>query len=262
MIETHTPLVPAMPRRHGFAQALRSEWTKVRTARATAWTPLVMAAIVPVIAVFVGVTTSIQPDDTILGGSLTGAPPAQMAAAIFGVLVITSEYSTGTIRSTLAARPQRTTVLAAKAVIVAGSTFVASFVASVIGYQIGDLLLSGEGYAQGDAMPALVGVAACFAATGVLGVAIGTILRRSAGAIVAVIGIVMLPSLFGPLFGDWQRWVAGASPAAALQKFTQTSDATPEVVGSLGPWPSLALLGASTVAVLAASIWLFKCRDA
>jgi ABC-2 type transport system permease protein len=260
MIETvASPVTPPQP---GLTQALRSEWTKVRTARATAWTPLVMVAIVPVIAVFVGLTTSLQPDDTILGGSLTGATPAQVAAAIFGVLVITTEYTTGTIRATLTARPQRATVLLSKAAVVAGGTFLVSFVTSVIGYQIGDLMLSGEGYAQGDAMPALIGVAACFAATGVLGVAIGTLLRRSAGAIVAIIGIMMLPSLFGPLLGDWQRWVAGASPAATLQKFTQTSDATPDVVGSLGPWPSLALLGTSTAAVLAASIWRFKRRDA
>jgi ABC-2 type transport system permease protein len=259
MIETAA--LPGGPR-PVFTHALRSEWTKVCTARATTWTPIVMAAIVPVIAVVVGITTSIQPNDTILGGSLTGAGAAQVAAAVFGVLVITTEYTTGTIRSTLAARPRRSTVLLAKASVVAGCTFVASLVASVAGYHIGDLMLAGEGYAQGDAMPALVGVAASLAATAVLGLAIGTLLRRSAGSIVAVIGVLTLPSLFGPLLGDLQRWGAGASPTATLQRFTQTSDATPEVVGTLGAWPSLGLLCIATTIIFAISLWRFARRDA
>ncbi|MEV7340986.1 hypothetical protein [Streptomyces sp. NPDC093544] len=43
-----------------------------------------------------------------------------------------------------------------------------------------------------------------------------------------------LPSLFGPIFGSLQRWIAGATPTAALEKLAQTSDANPERVGSLG----------------------------
>ncbi|MER6113601.1 hypothetical protein [Streptomyces hirsutus] len=59
--------------------------------------------------------------------------------------------------------------------------------------------------------------------------------RRSAGAVTAVIGLLLLPSLLGPLFGDARAWIAGISPTAALEGLTRTSDATAETAGSLGP---------------------------
>ena len=54
-----------------------------------------------------------------------------------------------------------------------------------------------------------------------------------------VVAVLLLPSMLGPLLGGWERWVAGASPVAALQKLSQSSDAAPDAVGSLGAWPSL-----------------------
>lgn len=245
-----------------FRQALRAEWVKVTSARATVWTPVAMTVLVPVMAVFVGVTGSLQPDDTVLGGSLTGAVLGQIAAAAFGVLVVSGEYGTGLIRSTLVAVPRRGVVLAAKAAVVALPTFVLALAAGAVAYLAGDALLSGKGHAQGAPMPALVGVALCFAVTALLGLAIGVLLRSSAGAISAAIAVILLPSLFGPLFGDLRRWVAGASPGAALQKLTQTSDATPEAVGSLGGWPSLWLVCAYSAALLALAALALGRRDA
>jgi len=266
---THAPSIkprrtpPLLGRaRAGFREALVAEGIKIRTVRSTVWTSVVMMALILATAVFVGASESLQPDDTILGGSLTGAVTAQIAAAIFGVLAISGEYSTGTIRTTFTACPRRHTVLAAKAVVVAGVTFVVGFLACFLAYQIGTLMLSGKGYASGEPMPALVGVALSFSATGVLGVAVGTILRHSAGAITAVIGISLMPSLFGPLLGDLQRWVAGAAPAAAVQKLAQSSDAVPDVAGSLGAWPSLLIVCAYCVAALMTGAWRLTSRDA
>jgi hypothetical protein len=95
----------------------------------------------------------------------------------------------------------------------------------------------------------------------VLGLAVGTALRHSAGAVSAVVGVILVPSLFGPLFGDWQRWVGGASPTAALEKLSQTSDATVEAVGTLGGWPSLVVLIAYTLVAVVGSARLFATRD-
>lgn len=86
-----------------------------------------------------------------------------------------------------------------------------------------------------------------------------TCLRHAVGAVVGVVA-VLLPSLFGPLFGDLQRWVAGATPTAALEKLTQTSDASPETVGSLGAWPSLALVTGYTVLALAGAAAVLRGR--
>ncbi|MGH2788248.1 MAG: ABC transporter permease subunit [Actinomycetota bacterium] len=211
---------------------------------------------------FVGATESLQPDDTILGGSLTGVVAAQIAAAIFGVLAISGEYSTGTIRTTFTASPRRATVLAAKAVVVAGVTFLVALFTSFLAYEIGSLMLSGKGYAPGEPMPALVGIGLSFSASGLLGLAVGTILRHSAGAITAMIAIMLMPSLFGPLFGDLQRWVVGTAPVAAVQKLAQSSDAAPDVAGSLGAWSSLLILCAYSAAALMTGGWRLASRDA
>ncbi|MEU5456242.1 ABC transporter permease subunit [Streptomyces globisporus] len=241
--------------------ALAYEWIKFRSVRSTVWTT-VATALLPVLgAVFVATTGSLQSDDTVLGGSLTLSVVAQMLAAVVGALVMTGEYSSGTIRTTFAARPRRSTVLAAKAALVAGVMYVLALASCTLAYLLGDALLPEGRYAQGDPLPALFGIAASFAVAAVLGLAVGTLVRHSAGAVTTVIGLLLLPSLFGPLFGDAERWIAGLSPTAALEKLIQTSDAAADTVGSLGPWPSLLLVAAYTTALALGALVLLRRRD-
>ncbi|MFC8696560.1 ABC transporter permease subunit [Streptomyces parvus] len=243
------------------AQALAYEWIKFRSVRSTVWTT-VATAVLPVLgAVFVATTGSLQSDDTVLGGSLTLSVVAQMLAAVVGALVVTGEYSSGTIRTTFAARPRRSTVIAAKAALVAGVMYVLALASCTLAYLVGDALLPEGRYAQGEPLPALFGIAASFAVAAVLGLAVGTLVRHSAGAVTTVIGLLLLPSLFGPLFGDAERWIAGLSPTAALEKLTQTSDAASEAVGSLGPWPSLLLVAGYTTALTLGALVLLRRRD-
>ncbi|UCA49056.1 ABC transporter permease [Streptomyces sp. WA6-1-16] len=243
------------------AQALAYEWIKFRSVRSTVWTT-VATAVLPVLgAVFVATTGSLQSDDTVLGGSLTLSVVAQMLAAVVGALVVTGEYSSGTVRTTFAARPRRATVLAAKAALVAGVMYVLALASCTLAYLVGDALLPEGRYAQGDPLPALFGIAASFAVAAVLGLAVGTLVRHSAGAVTTVIGLLLLPSLFGPLFGDAERWIAGLSPTAALEKLTQTSDAAADAVGSLGPWPSLLLVAAYTTVLMLGALVLLRRRD-
>jgi ABC-2 type transport system permease protein len=245
-----------------FRRTLLSEWTKARSARATIWTPVTMVVLVPALSVFVGATESLQPDDTVLGGSLTGAMLGLLVVGVLGVLVVSGEYGTGLIRFTFAASPRRGLVLAAKAVVVAVPVFVLSLLSCSVAYLIGRAMLAGQGYAEGTAMPALIGAALCFSVASLLGLALGALLRHSAGAITALTGLILLPGMLGPLFGDLQRWVAGASPVAVAQKLTQSSDASAEAVGSLGAWPSLWLLcGGVAVLLLLATVAVHR-RDA
>lgn len=239
---------------------MRSEWTKLRSLRSATWTLAAMAGGILGIAVFVGATRSLQPDDTVLGGSLTGAGFGLIVGASFGVLMMTREYAAGTIRTTFTACPRRLTVLAAKATLTAVAMFVVALGACLLAHQIGAVMLAGDGYAPGAPWPALLGVAACFSVTGLLGLAVGTLLRHSAGAITTMVAAILAPSLFGPL-GDWQRWVTGASPLAALEKLSQTSDAAPDVVGSLGAWPSLALACGYAAVALGGAAALLRTRD-
>ncbi|MEV8017992.1 ABC transporter permease [Streptomyces sp. NPDC086554] len=248
--------------RAGYPQALAYEWIKFRSVRSTVWTTAV-TALMPVIgAVFVAATGSLQPDDTVLGGSLTLSVVAQMPAAVVGALLVTGEYSSGTVRTTFAANPRRATVLSAKATLIAGLVYGVALISCTLAFLLGDALLPAGKYAQGEPFPALFGIAGSFAVAGLLGLAVGTLVRHSAGAVTTVIGLLLLPSLFGPLFGDAQRWVAGLSPTAALEKLTQTSDATAETVGSLGPWPSLWLVAGYTAALGLAATAVLRRRDA
>lgn len=251
-----------MDARAGFPQALAHEWIKFRSVRSLVWTACATAVVPVAGAVFVAATGSLQPDDTVLGGSLSLTVVAQVLAAVLGALLITGEYGSGTIRITFAANPRRATVLAAKATLLAGLVYALALVSCTLAYLVGDAMLEDGKYAQGEPWPALFGVAASFSVAALLGLAVGTLVRHSAGAVTAVIGLLLLPSLLGPLFGDAQRWVAGISPTAALQKLTQTSDATAETVGSLGPWPSLLLVAVCTGALLLLSALTLRKRDA
>ncbi|MFD5316880.1 ABC transporter permease subunit [Streptomyces sp. NPDC127098] len=243
-----------------FRRALAYEWIKFRSVRSLVWTTVAAAALPVPGAAFVAATGSLQTDDTVLGGSLTFSVPALMLAAVLGALVVCGEYGSGTIRVTLAAVPRRGTVLAAKATLVAAPLYALALPATTAAYLVGDAML-GEEYAQGEPMPALLGVAAAFSVAGLLGLAVGTLLRHSAGAITAVLALLLLPSMLGPLLGDAERWVAGVSPTAALEKLIQTSDATADAVGSLSAWPSLLLVtGYTTLALLVATALLHR-RD-
>src|SRR5215207_4474680 len=107
--------------RAGYREAVWSEWTKFRTVRSTLVLAAALAAAFPAFAMIVAATESLQPDDTILGASLLGgAVLAQVIAAALGASLITTEFKSGMIRTTLAACPRRLVVLAAKATVAAG----------------------------------------------------------------------------------------------------------------------------------------------
>ncbi|MGW4026011.1 ABC transporter permease [Streptomyces sp. NPDC005009] len=245
----------------GFREALAFEWTKFVSLRSTVWTTAAAALVTVLGAVFVGLSGSLQPDDTVLGGSLTLSVVALMVAGVVGALTVCGEYSSGTIVTTLTATPRRGRVLAAKATLLAGVLYALALTSCTVAYLLGDAVLD-DTRSQGEPLPALFGIAALFSAVGLLGLAIGTLVRHTAGAVTAVVAVLLLPSLFGPLLGDLQRWLTGATPTAALEKLTQTSDASPEAVGSLGAWPSLALVTGYTALALAGAALVLRKRDA
>lgn len=240
---------------------LHSEAIKIRSVRSQ-WVLLAVIGIsTPALALFVCLTGSLSADDTVLGGSLTGAVLALALTGAWGALVATSEYSSGTIVPVLASAPHRTRILVAKALIVAVLSSVIAVVSGTVAFATGALLLDRSQYALGSPFPALLGIGAAFAGVGVLGVAVGLLLRSSAGATAAVVGVVILPDLLGPLFGDLQPWVSGASASAVVTKLAQTADAAPEVMGSLGGWHSLLVLTTYTIAAGLLARWVFVVRD-
>jgi ABC-type transport system involved in multi-copper enzyme maturation permease subunit len=257
--------VGAQPLRHvraGWREGVESECVKYRSVRATVALTVALALVLPTFAAIVAATESLQPDDTILGASLLGgAALAQILAASLGASLITAECRTGMIRTTLAACPRRLTVLAAKSTVAAVVALAVTLPSGAAAHGLGLLLLDADVYATGEPFPALLGVALAVASMAVLGVGIGTIVRHPAGAVGAVVAVVLLPGLLAPLLGDVQRWIGGASLGGVMQKLTQSSDATPESVGSLGAWPSLAIVLAYTAATVLAAGWVLRRRD-
>lgn len=254
-----TTTLPPTP---GFRAALAFEWTKFAGLRSTRWTLLTTGLLTVVGAVFVGLSGSLQPDDTVLGGSLTLSVVSLMVAGSVGAVTVCGEYASGTIATTLTAVPRRGRVLAAKAALLVGLLYVTGLVSCTAAYLLGGAVLEDGKYASGDPLPALFGIAGLFALVGLLGLAVGTLVKHAAGAVVTVVGVLLLPSLFGPLLGDLRRWIVGATPTAALEKLTQTSDAAPETVGSLGAWPSLGLVAVYTLLLLGFAAWRLGRRDA
>ncbi len=246
--------------RVGVLRAARAEWVKLRSLPSLALGVIVVAGIMPLMALIVAGTGSVADDDTVVGGSLTGATLALMAAACIGALLMAGEFTSGMIRITLCSIPRRGTLLAAKVVVIGGSLFAVGLAGAASAVAIGAAAMD-PGHAPGEPLPATVGVACVSALVGVIGVALGSLLRSSAGAICASLAILLAPALLAPLFGDYERWVGGVTPTSVLEKITQTSDVSPASAGSVGGWPSLGILALATLAVVAASASALRCRD-
>jgi len=255
-----------------FRAVARAEWTKMRSVRSTMWTLAVTVGLAVGFGALVGVSQvnswdTLTPverlrfDPTSL--SLSGLFLAQMAIGVLGVLMITSEYATGQIRATLGATPRRMTVLAAKAVTFAAVVVTVGLVASFGAFGIGQAIFSGKhiGVSLGDRgiLRAVVGGALYLAAVGTLGLGLGTILRRTAGAIAALVGLLLvIPLVSTFLPAAWNDDLTRYLPAqAGMAVFRVVPDAT-----SLSPWAGFAVLvGYAAVSLVVGAVLLTR-RDA
>ena len=217
-------------------------------------------------------------DGATIEQTLAGTFVALIAFVVIGVMFITAEYRRGLIRTTLAASPRRGRVLAAKAVVLAAVTFVVGLVASAIVVPLGERFLRESGNpiapvsALGEAR-ILVGTGALLAVCAVLALAVGTLLRRSAGAVTAVIAGIVLPYLLVRLPGVLPvtvgEWVARVTPAAAFA-VQQSVPAYPQVYAQytpstgyfpLAPWAGFAVLCTWAAVALALAVFVLRRSD-
>lgn len=257
-----------------IANVLASEWTKIRSVRSTYWTLLAAAATTiglsaivcaVVVAQFAHLSAkerlTLNPAST----SLTGGILAQLAIAVLGVLVITSEYGTGMIRTTFAAVPQRLSVLAAKVTVFAAVTLAVTTASCFIAFFIGQAMLSAKGIGVSigapNALRTVVGTALYLVTLGLVALGIGALIRKTAGAISAVVAMIfVLPALSSFL----------PSSLGAVQKFLPTNagqaiiDGTHRSGGppSLSPWVGLGVFFLYAVVLLAAAGYTIVRRDA
>ncbi|NUQ96494.1 MAG: ABC transporter permease [Streptomyces sp.] len=224
---------PVRPEVHSepvsLPRAVVSEWIKFRTLRSS-WA-IVVAAVIGMIAIGLivayntrHVTPNIQADDLAPSATMQGFLLGQLLIGSLGVLVVSGEYSTGMIRSTFAAVPKRLPSVWAKALVFAAVAGVTTTTTVLVTFLSSQGLLSQyrAGYSLTDpGVPrAVLGTALYLTLIGVLGGAMGWIVRNTPGALVSFLGLILvMPVLFGGLLGNWGKDVAQFLPSEAGQSF-------------------------------------------
>jgi hypothetical protein len=261
--DTTRPIVP---------DVVRSEWTKLRSVRSTYWT--LLAAAVALIglsallcSIFVGRYDTLSAVDKATFNptafSLNGSMLAQLAMGVLGVLVITAEYSTGMIRTTFSAVPQRDTVLAVKAAVFGATAAVVGVVSSFAAFFVGQAILSsknvGASITDPNVLRSVIGSGLYLAVLGLLALGIGALLRHTAGAIAAVFGLIfVLPGIVLALPASWSDAISKYLPSNAGSAIFRTASDRP----SLAPWTGFGLFCAyAAVALIAAGV-VIRRRDA
>jgi ABC-2 type transport system permease protein len=258
-----------------FVAVVRSEWTKLWSVRSTLWSLLVtIAMIVGLGALFCAARVAradhLDPGELAnfdpTGFSLNGIFLAQLAVGVLGVLVMSSEYATGQIRATFGATPQRNVVLAAKVVVFMVVVFVVGLIACLAAFFIGQSILSGTTVFRhasiGDpgALRAVVGGAIYLSVLGALGIGLGTILRRTAGAIAALVGLLLIvPILVNFLPSPWNTDISKFLPLQAGNNVFHTAKLSSN---DLSLWVGFAVFCAYAVASLVVGAVLLARRDA
>ena len=196
---------------------------------------------------------------------------------VLATLFITGEYRRGLIRTTFTASPRRGQVLAAKALVIGVVTFIAGLAGAVIAVPLGEHLLRSNGNYIYPAstltqVRVIVGTAALLALAAVIALAVGAILRRSAGAVTVVIAAIVLPyflAVASVLPTGAGQWLLRITPAAAFA-IQQTVIQYPQVAATyrpgngyfpLAPWAGFAVLCGYTLCALAGAIFLLRRRD-
>ncbi|ONI80701.1 ABC transporter permease [Saccharothrix sp. ALI-22-I] len=256
-------------------EALHVEWTKLRTVAGTAW---LLAAVV-LLTVALGVAASAVVSCSGLGCgqdpakiSLTGIAFGQAVVAVLAVLAVGGEYSTGMIRVTFAAIPRRSTVLAAKALVVSGLVSVAGAAAVLVSVLAGRIILPGNGFteahghatlslADGPVLRAAVGSVLYLVLVGLLALGVATAVRDAAAAIGVVLGLLYLFPIVAAVVSDpdWFKRLQRISPMTAGLAVQATTG-----VGSLpvSPWAGLGVLGLWAAGALVVGGSLLRWRDA
>ncbi len=253
-----------------FGRVLHGEWIKLWSLRSTYWTVLATLAAMVLISVMLAVASRM--DEQLDGRTAIGMGYsfAQVVVAVLGVLTVTGEYSTGMIRSSLAAVPTRLPVLAAKAVLVAALGFVLGLAGVAVSYVASYPLLGADGAASlSDPQVQRIfwGSGLYLAGVGLLGLGLGSLVRHTAGAVALVLGVLLLLSTVWQLLMMTSEWFITAYPY--LPSTAGERIATPEVAAAvtdgpqaLAPWVGFGVFMGYVLVTLVVAGLLLRRRDA
>ena len=309
MATTTTPDVrlsalPPAVGRAGLRGAIASEFTKIRSVRSTYWT--LGALFIVSVGLDVAITAGTASNMVNNPGNKAGfdATQASLGAffeigqliiAVLGAMVITSEYSTGMIRTSLTAQPRRGVVYAAKAIVFTTVTLVISLVTAFIAFFVGQAIYSSHGVSASlfhtvtipananvtcngpgpctatfsgtdvinpsTVLTAIIGTALFVTIVALIAFGVGSILRHTAGAIATVIALLfIIPILEQTLPNDWRWDIMRFLPDAATRVISVTvGGGNPHLWSS---WPQLGVTALWAAVLVGIGAYLFRKRDA
>lgn len=275
MSDTLTPASPSAPAaartrlRVTGPRVVLSEWTKFRSLRSTLYTLLIAVVLmIGLGALFAAIAANqasgLDPGQSATSTSLTGVFIAQLAIGVLGVLLISGEYSTGMIRSSLTVVPRRLPMLWGKLVVFAGAVFLTMLVASFVAFFAGQALLSGQhldaSLSEPGALRSVVGAALYLTVAGMTALALGALLRNTAAAITTFVAVffvippltLLLPASLNDHYVQYLPpniggvLTGGTSGAAHL----------------LAPWTGFAVLCGYAAVLIAIAAWRLRRVDA
>jgi ABC-type transport system involved in multi-copper enzyme maturation permease subunit len=254
-------------------RVLLSEWTKFRSLRSTVWTMLTAVVLtIGIGALFSAVTANqyhtFSPADKAsfnpITTSLNGMIFAQLAIGVLGVLMISGEYSTGMIRASLTAVPKRLPVLWAKLGFFAGAVFAIMLVTSFVSFFLGQALLSSQhlnvAISAPGALRSVIGAALYMTVAGMIGMAVGALLRNTAAGISTfVAAFFVIPPLTGLLPSSWSSHFAQYLPSNAGEVLFGGARG---LAHPLSPWTGFGVLCAYAVVLIGFAAWRLRRVDA
>jgi hypothetical protein len=255
---------PSLPVR--ALDLLASEWTKFRSVRSTYWS-LLVAVVTPVAvsAVVAFAFTSARnqgpPPDPLLP-EVISLEYAVIAVSVMGVLAFSAEYSTGLIRVTFSAAPRRRAVLAAKAVVLAVVTLAAGELVAFVSFWLVQAVLAGHRQGVSLGRPGVAGAVLSagllLCVCGLLGLALGAVIRHTAGGIAATVAVILVPAILALLPAPWNGRLGRFTLLEAARQVSALHPAT----DLFSPGWSLLVVLAWPAAALAIAAALITRRDA
>lgn len=269
---TMAPQAPPSTAKAGFGNALASEWTKIRTVKSTFWTLLAGVIVSVGLSVLLAwafassysdmdAEDKAQFDPAAFG--MVGLNFGMVAFGVLGVMVITAEYATGMIRTSLTAMPRRVEYLAAKALVLGALVLVVGLIVSFASFFLSQLIYRTE-HIQGSlsdpgVLRAVIGGGLYLTVIALMALGIGVLLRHTAGAVTTVLGVLFVLPIIGQFLpGDWGDTVKKLLPSNAGGAIMSAKEAD----GMLSPWTGFAVFVLYTAIVLGAAFLAFQKRDA
>jgi hypothetical protein len=262
-----TVLTQRVPAGHyRFRHVARMEWVKLRTLRSTWWTLAITAAGGAAMAIAIGRNT-ISGSADLTNNVLAGVIPGLLLIGVLGVLVMTTEYTSGMIRATLVAAPRRPLLLAAKAAVFGAVALAVGEAASFLAFFAGSAALRhgipAPALTQPGVLRAVALGGASYCMIGLIGLGLGAIIRHTAAAIaVLVAGVYLIGLIVGAAAHTLATYLPIFIIGNSLTTTKPESCAGAGCLHFLSPWAGLAVLCLYAAVLLAIGCWLLVRRDA